>query len=120
MLEPINVKKLIFWFAALLISSSVQAQKLLIPVPLGPPATVTNNSGLTAETTPEPERWTKEDLTLDEQYSTATKEAQAAFHEAKIECRTLSSPEQATCLILAKNEFDREMASIKKRFGLPD
>ena len=77
------------------------------------------DQGLTPQTTPEPERWTKEDLTLDEQYSTAKKEAQAAFHEAKVECQALYSSEQALCLIQAKSELDREMAAINKRFGLP-
>jgi tRNA1(Val) A37 N6-methylase TrmN6 len=69
---------------------------------------------------PEPERWTKEDLTLDEQYSTAKKEAQAALHEAKIECQAQASFDQITCLSQAKNEYDREMAAINKRFGLPE
>ena len=105
---------------ACLISSSTHAQKLLIPVPLAPPPSLTSSQGLATEPTPEPERWTKEDLTLDEQYSTAKKEAQAAFHEAKVECQTLHSSEQSSCLILAKRELDREMSAINKRFGLPE
>jgi len=117
---PISLTKVLLLASALLLTSSIQAQQLLIPVPLAPPPTSTITQGLTAEPAPEPERWTKEDLTLDEQYSTATKEAQAAFHEAKIECQTLYSVEQTNCLIQAKSELDREMAAIKKRFGLPE
>lgn len=116
---PISFTKQLLLASALLFASSIQAQQLLIPVPLAPPVP-TNSHGLTTEIAPEPERWTKEDLTLDEQYSTATKEAQAAFHEAKIECQTLYSVEQSNCLIQAKSELDREMAAIKKRFGLPE
>ena len=117
--EPINFKKLLLAVSVCLITSNTFAQKLLIPVPLAPPPTSMGDQGLTPQTTPEPERWTKEDLTLDEQYSTAKKEAQAAFHEAKVECQALYSSEQALCLIQAKSELDREMAAINKRFGLP-
>ena len=117
--DSIYFKKMLLMVSVCFITSNTFAQKLLIPVPLAPPPTSVNEQGMTPLSTPEPERWTKEDLTLDEQYSTAKKEAQAAFYEAKVECQTLYSPDQSICLIMAKSELDREMAAINKRFGLP-
>lgn len=112
--------KLCIMTVALLLSSGIQAQKLLVPVPLAPPDVQPSSQGLKTEATAEPERWTKEDLTLDEQYSTAKKEAQAAFHEAKNECLSGNPTVRTDCLIQAKSELDREMAAINKRFGLPE
>ena len=119
--------KNLFLLLTLLVASATHAQKLLVPVPLAPPlatpvAPATANPLGVPLSNPvtEPERWTKEDLTLDEQYSTAKKEAQAALHEAKIECQTQASVDQMMCLSQAKNEYDREMAAINKRFGLPE
>ena len=105
---------------ALLVSGNAQAQKLLIPVPLAPPPAAGSNSLSPVTPAPEPERWTKEDLTLDEQYSTAKKESQAAFHQAKAECQLLSASEQSACLNQAKTEMDKEMTAINKRFGMPE
>jgi len=115
-----RIKRLTLLTAALLMVGSAHAQKLLIPVPLAPPPAAGSISAMPAAPMPEPERWTKEDLTLDEQYSTAKKETQAAFHEAKIECQRLSVPEQASCLAQARTQMDKEMAAINKRFGIPD
>lgn len=119
--------KILFQLLTILICTATHAQKLLVPVPLAPPLTIpvapTTAHPLTAPSSSpesEPERWTKEDLTLDEQYSTAKKEAQAALHEAKIECQTQATVDQIMCLSQAKNEYEREMAAINKRFGLPE
>lgn len=95
--------------------SFAYAQTLLIPVPLAEPSASSNITQ-----TPEPERWTKEDLTWEEQYSTAKKETLAAYQEAKSECQILSQPEQSFCLIQAKNVMDKEMVAINKRFGKPE
>ena len=114
------IKCLTIITAGLLVLSSAQAQKLLIPVPLAPPPAAGSISHSPVAPPPEPERWTKEDLTLDEQYSTAKKESQAAFHLAKTECQLLSAYEQSACLNQAKTEMDKEMAAINKRFGIPE
>jgi len=112
--------QLVFLSLAIVACAGAQAQKLLIPVPLAPPPAVNSVPPSNTLTAPEPERWTKEDLTLDEQYSTAKKEAQAAFHEAKIECQALVSLDQSLCLMQAKKQYDSEIAAIQKRFGLPE
>lgn len=119
--------KNLFLLLTILVCTATHAQQLLVPVPLPPPlaapvAPVTANPLAAPSSNPpdEPERWTKEDLTLDEQYSTAKKEAQAALHEAKIECKMQATVDQILCLSQAKNEYDREMAAINKRFGLPE
>lgn len=96
------------------------AQRLLVPVPLPPPGSAQGSSITVPPDASEPERWTKEDLTLDEQYSTAKKEAQAAHQLAKEECLLLSKSEQPVCLLQAKNQMEKEMAAINKRFGLPE
>ncbi len=115
-----QIKRAIFLAAALLVAWSSQAQTLLIPVPLAPPPAAGSISATPAAPVPEPERWTKEDLTHDEQYSTAKKETQAAFHQAKAECQLLTVSEQSNCLTQAKNEMDKEMTAINRRFGIPD
>ena len=110
---PIFASLVLVTLTALACISDAYAQKLLIPVPLPEPSAA-------AIPAPEPERWTKEDLTWEEQYSTAKKETLAAYHEAKLECQTLAQPEQSFCLIQAKNVMDKEMAAINKRFGMPE
>lgn len=110
--------------ASILLMTGAQAQQLLIPVPLAPPRSAESVPG-TGVTSPslqmiEPERWTKEDLTHEEQYSTATKETLAAFHQAKLECQQLSPLDQTICLMQAKSIMDQEMAAINLRFGLPN
>lgn len=105
---------------SLLVCAPVIAQKLLIPVPLGEPAPPGTVQRSELVPTPEPERWTKEDLTWEEQYSTAKKEALAAHQIAKSECLSLSQPEQSFCLIQAKSVMDKEMSDINKRFGIPE
>ena len=70
---------------------------------------------------PEPERWTQEDVTLEQQFETARKETIAAHQEAVNVCKTLYASEQAECLLQAKTELESELAKLKAkaRFGIP-
>lgn len=101
--------------------ASQAQQRLLIPVPLAPPPT---SAELAAEypsvqqPEPEPERWTKEDLTLDEQFSTAKKEAMAAYQIALDQCKLELIELQPACIAQAKGEMETEMSLIKARFGI--
>ncbi len=96
-------------------------QRLLIPVPLAPPPT---SAVLNAERSsvpqqePDPERWTKEDLTLDEQFSTAKKETMAAYQIALDQCKLELVEAQPACIAQAKSEMEKEMSLIKTRFGI--
>lgn len=103
--------------------SASQAQTLLIPVPLAPPpasAALTTAGQAALQESPEPERWTKEDLTLDEQYSTARKEAMAAYQIAVDDCKLGDVSAQPDCLAKAKRDMETDMALIKARFGITD
>lgn len=124
----IYVKKTIctlFGLSSLLLVGGVHAQpRLLVPVPLAPlsaqtsPAADTMGSSAQAQQAQEPERWTQEDITLEEQLGTAKKETMAAYQIAVDECKSLPLPEQTSCLAQAKTEMEKEMATIRNRFGL--
>jgi hypothetical protein len=102
----------------LLSTSLAQAQPTLtIPVPL-PAAGVQRPLGAASQEMQEPNRWTQEDITLDEQYATAKKETMAAYQDALDECKGAPAAERASCVSVAKSEMEREMAKIRHLFGL--
>jgi hypothetical protein len=102
------------------------AQKLLIPVPLAPPPANASPYGavppalLVAPEPPEPERWTKEDVTLEEQFSTLKKETMAAYQIEIDACKLENVMDQPQCLAQAKSGMEKEMSLIKARFGMYD
>ncbi len=114
-----QAKKMMFGscvITILIFSSAAYSQKLLIPVPLAAPP-------LEAQYVPpavfiEPDRWTKEDITHEEQFNTAKKETMSAYADAKNACKELSPTEQDSCLRDAKTEMDKEMLNIQNRFGI--
>ena len=69
---------------------------------------------------PEPERWTQEDVTLEQRFDTARKEALAAHQEALNECKELPALERADCTNQAKAQLELELAQLKAkaRFGM--
>ena len=69
---------------------------------------------------PEPERWTQEDVTLEQRFETARKESVAAHHEALNACKEVHPSEQADCIQQAKAQLDLELAQLKAkaRFGM--
>lgn len=102
----------------LMTASFAQAQQTSsIPVPLPPPGTELPLNE-PARDTHEPDRWTQEDITLDEQFATAKKETMAAYQIALDECKGLPASELQTCVGLAKSEMEKEMARIRRLFGL--
>ena len=104
----------------LMTGSLVQGQQpLSIPVPLPPPG-VELPLHEPGKETHEPERWTQEDITLEEQFSTAKKETMAAYQVALDECKGLPTAEFQTCVSQAKSEMEKEMAKIRRLFGLPN
>ena len=68
---------------------------------------------------PEPERWTQEDLTLEQRFETARKETLAAYQEAMNTCKAMHPSEQADCTQEAKAQLELELAQLKAkaRFG---
>jgi hypothetical protein len=68
---------------------------------------------------PEPERWTQEDLTLEQRFETARKETLAAYQEAMNTCKAMHPTEQADCTSEAKAQLELELAQLKAkaRFG---
>ena len=95
---------------AFLNSSYAQAQAA---VPLPPPPEIQWPE-------PEPERWTQEDVTLEQRFETARKESVAAHHEALNACKAVHPSEQADCIQQAKAQLDLELAQLKAkaRFGM--
>jgi len=95
---------------ALLSMASVNAQSTL---PLPPPPVIHWPE-------PEPERWTQEDVTLEQRFDTARKETLAAHQEALNECKELPALERADCTSQAKAQLELELAQLKAkaRFGM--
>jgi len=95
---------------ALLGMASVQAQSTL---PLPPPPEIRWPE-------PEPERWTQEDVTLEQRFDTARKETLAAHQEALNECKELPVFDRADCTSQAKAQLELELAQLKAkaRFGM--
>ena len=69
---------------------------------------------------PEPERWTQEDVTLEQRFDTARKETLAAHQEAINACKDMHPSEQADCASQAKAQLELELAQLKAkaRFGM--
>jgi hypothetical protein len=95
---------------ALLSASCAQAQSAL---PLPPPPEIRWPE-------PEPERWTQEDVTLEQRFDTARKETMAAHQEALNACKAVQPSEQAECASQAKAQLELELAQLKAkaRFGM--
>lgn len=66
---------------------------------------------------PEPARWTQEDVTPEQKYSTATKESIAAQHESVKNCEMLDPAQRPACVALARKTYSEEMALIRTRFN---
>jgi hypothetical protein len=94
----------------LLSISGVQAQSAL---PLPPPPEIRWPE-------PEPERWTQEDVTLEQRFDTARKETVAAHQEAMNACKDMHPSEQTECTNQAKAQLELELAQLKAkaRFGM--
>lgn len=94
----------------LLSVAEVQAQPAL---PLPPPPEVRWPE-------PEPERWTQEDVTLEQRFDTARKETLAAHQEALNACKDMHPSEQTECTSQAKAQLELELAQLKAkaRFGM--
>ena len=69
---------------------------------------------------PEPERWTQEDVTLEQRFETARKETLAAHQEEVNACKDLPTVQRADCLSQAKAQLTLELAQLKakQRFGM--
>lgn len=65
----------------------------------------------------EPARWTQEDVTTAQKYSTATKESNAALYESLKNCQILDVSLRASCTAQARGSYNEEMAAIRIRFG---
>jgi hypothetical protein len=64
----------------------------------------------------EPARWTQEDVTEQQKYSTATKESIAAQQESIDQCQILDPTQRPACIALARKTYSEEMAAIHARF----
>lgn len=66
---------------------------------------------------PEPARWTQEDVTKEQKYSTAMKESIAAQHESIKNCEIIDPAQRSMCVALARKTYIEEMALIRTRFN---
>lgn len=84
----------------------------VIPLPAPPPIIWPD------ERSADPARWTQEDVTQEQKFDTARKEAVAAQQIALDHCKSLPLSDQALCLAQSRLEFEKEMADIKIKFGI--
>jgi len=110
-------KSLIMTLSGLMLLASVVAGRdshaqRVIPLPPPPPIIWPD------ERSADPARWTQEDVTQEQKFETARKEAVAAQQIALDHCKSLPSSDQALCLAQSRLEFEKEMAEIKTKFGM--
>jgi hypothetical protein len=84
----------------------------IVPLPPPPPIIWPD------ERPTEPARWTQEDVTQEQKFDTARKEAIAAQQMALDYCKTLPTSEQPLCTAQSKLEFEKELSEIKIKFGI--
>ena len=65
----------------------------------------------------EPARWTQEDVTIQQQYSTALKEATNAQQQSIDECRKLNMSQISDCVANARLAYNQDMAAIRLKFN---
>ncbi len=110
-------KSLIIALSGLLLLAGVgvgrnsHAQRV-IPLPPPPPIIWPD------ERSADPARWTQEDVTQEQKFDTARKEAVAAQQIALDHCKSLPTSDQALCLAQSKLEFEKEMADIRTKFRM--
>lgn len=83
-------------------------------------AVATPSAGQTVQTyiqMEEPARWTQEDVTPQQKYTTATKESAAAQQESIKHCQVLDPAERTACVALARQTYREEMALIRAHFS---
>ncbi len=110
-------KSLIIALSGLLLLSGVSVWRIGYAqraIPLPPPPTIIWPDERSAD----PERWTQEDVTPEQKYDTARKEAVAAQQIALDYCKSLPTSDQALCLAQSRLEFEKEMSDIKVKFGI--
>lgn len=64
----------------------------------------------------EPARWTQEDVTVQQQYSTAYKEATNAQQQSIDECKALATSQRNDCIANARLAYNQDMAAIRIKF----
>ena len=110
-------KSLIITLSGLLLLAGVgsgrdsHAQRV-IPLPPPPPIIWPDERSV------DPARWTQEDVTQEQKFDTARKEAVAAQQIALDHCKSLPISDQALCLAQSRLEFEKEMSDLKTTFGI--
>lgn len=100
------------WMMALaFLFSPIAAFSQTGPIPLPPPST-------TLSVPDEPARWSKEDVTDEQKYATARKEAMAANQMALEECKSMSGDAKTKCEAQAKLDLVLDLARIREKFGI--
>lgn len=64
----------------------------------------------------EPARWTQEDVTVQQKYSTAFKEATNAQQQSIDECKALNAAPRNECIANARMAYNQDMAAIRLKF----
>lgn len=93
------------------VGQASHAQRV-IPLPPPPPIIWPD------ERSAEPARWTQEDVTQEQKFDTARKEAVAAQQIALENCKSLPMSDQALCLAQSRLEFEKEMRDTRATFGI--
>jgi len=83
-----------------------------------------STSAVVAQTVPKsnymsaPARWTQPDITREQKYNTARKEAVNSQQQFLDECKSGPAAQYATCTAEVRMNYQTEMADINKRFGM--
>ncbi len=64
----------------------------------------------------EPARWTQQDITIQQKYSTAFKEATNAQQQSIDECKALIPLQRNSCIADARMAYKQDMAAIQLKF----
>ncbi len=89
--------------AAVLLMAAVSAPLGAQPLPV---------NAMTAE----PARWTQEDVTSQQKFSTANKEAVAAQQQSLDACNAMVVSQRQTCVAQARMRYSEDMAALHSAF----
>jgi hypothetical protein len=70
----------------------------------------------TVSKTPEPARWTQEDVTTAQKFATAKKDIDAAKYDAIIACKSVQPAQHSSCVAEANRIYAEDMAAAQKYF----
>lgn len=99
--------------------NTVQRTRILLSIVISASSltighTAFSQTSVPASGMPEPIRWTQEDITVNQKYSTIKKEMEAAKFMALSECKVVAPAQRNSCVAQANRIYAEDMASAQK------